>query len=225
MKATTNTHQQLARTETEQPPKGERGGEVGPSLAWRAAFRAQATPDMMDDVIAYAAKRASWLERQTGRKDPGSIEEMIQDAIGDTFAGVVTWEPERLPLALHLKGVIRSRLSHEIERLAEHRHVRLHEVPEVEVSAALATCAAPSSGSELDAFADAFTARLREGADGDEPVLTLIDLYREGITDRRDVCRLGRMSVATYHNAHRRLKRLVDNLPESQRVAAIAAMA
>jgi hypothetical protein len=31
-------------------------------------------------------------EHQQGRRPPGLIREMIQHALGDTFAGIVTWE-------------------------------------------------------------------------------------------------------------------------------------
>ena len=65
------------------------------SAIWRAAFKAQVTPDLFEDVTAYIAKRASWIEHQSGRRAPGLIGEMVQDALGDTYAGVVTWNPER----------------------------------------------------------------------------------------------------------------------------------
>ena len=42
---------------------------------WRAQFKAQATNEMMEDVCAYVAKRATWIEHQQGRRTPGLIRE------------------------------------------------------------------------------------------------------------------------------------------------------
>jgi len=62
---------------------------------------------------------------------------MVSDALGDTFAGVVTWNPLRCSLALHLRSVIRSRLSHELERNEDHPHVDIETAAEHEVNEAL----------------------------------------------------------------------------------------
>ena len=219
MKAETNSFQQLGRTET----KAADGGGVGPTVAWRAAFKAQLTSDMMDDVTAYAAKRASWIEYQTGIRDPLLLEEMVQNAIGDTFAQVVTWEPARCPLALHLKSVIRSRCAHDLDRGDEYERTAIDTTNEAEVSDAIAIRA--TGGAQIDRYVDEFTARIRVLAADDEPVLRLLELYLEGVTERRDICRSGPMSKSTYHNAFRRLSRLVEDLPQTLVAAARAAMA
>ena len=222
-----DTPQQLWRTETTNQPIGsiDRASAEGPSRAWRAAFKAQLTADMMDDVTAYAAKRTSWIENQTGIRDPQLASELVQDALGDTFAQLVTWDPDRCPLALHLKSVIRSRIAHELERAEERPCVDLDAAAEDEVSEAMVANAAPRCGSDLDALADEFVARLRVLAHDDEPVLRLIDLYVEGITERSQVCWRGKMSKATYHNAHRRLKRHAASLPNTLIQAAAEALA
>lgn len=223
MKDDMNTPRESWRTEETSTPISNTTNE--PSRAWRAAFTAQCTADMMDDVTAYAAKHASWIENRTGRRDPDLVEELVQDALADTFARVVAWEPNRCPLALHLKTVIRYRVIHELERDENFHHVAIENAAEDEVSAAMAATAAPTTGAHLDRFADDFDRRLRKLAAGDEGVLTLLELYREGITEKRDVCRVAKMKAAEYHNAHRRLKRLVEKLPENLRTAAIEEMA
>lgn len=226
--AATNTPQKLWRTEKSNHPIGGTIGHAsdeGPSLAWRAAFKAQLTPDMMDDVTAYAARRASWIENQTGIRDPLKVGELVQDALGDTFAQVVAWDPDRCPLALHLKSVIRSRISNELERAEERHRVDIDDAPEDEVSDAMAATATPSSSSDVDTLADDFASQLRALAHCDEAVLRLIELYVEGITERHLVCRLGKMSKSTYHNAHRRLKRYAQSLPHHLVTAAVEAMA
>lgn len=195
------------------------------SRPWRAAFNAQCTADMMDDVTAYAAKHANWIETRTRRRDPGLVEELVQDALVDTFAGVVTWEPARCSLALHLKSVIRSRVSHELDHAESYPHDDIDDASEHDVSDAMSARALPSAGNDLDRYADEFETRLRELAKDDDAVHRLIDSYRDGITERRAICRVTRLTASAYHNAHRRLKRLVENLPENLRTAAIEAMA
>jgi hypothetical protein len=225
MKETNITPQQLWRTRAEQtnPTNSDASAKEGPSPVWRAQFKAQATQDMMDDVYGYVARRATWIEHQSGRRSPGLIREMIQDALGDTFAGVVTWDPTRCSLALHLKSVIRSRLSHEFERAEQFAHIDVEDAAEVELHEQLAKQAA--SGGALQDYVEEFERQLRELAADDAAVLALLDAYLAGVTERAQVCRTTGLTKAAYHNAHRRLKRLADNLPENLRIAALAAIA
>lgn len=218
------TPQQLWRTAVGTSNNEETGVSEGPSPIWRAQFLAQATDDMMDDVCAYVAKRASWVEHQQGRRAPGLIREMVQDAIGDTFAGIVTWDPSRCPLALHLKSVVRSRLSHDLERVEQFAHVGMQDASESDVHNVMEAQAKPAADPTLDEYVDEFYARLRELAPDDEPVLVLLDANMAGFVERAQVCRATGMTKAAYHNAHRRLKRLADNLPEHLRAAALDAL-
>lgn len=220
MKETNMTPQQLWRTGVGAKNQEETAVNEGPSPAWRAQFKAQATQDMMDDVYGYVAKRATWIEHQQGRRAPGLIREMIQDALGDTFAGIVTWDPSRCSLALHLKSVIRSRLSHELERAEQFAHVGVDDAPEVDVSAVMER-SAKTTDPKLDEYVEEFARRLRDLASDDEAVLALLESYLSGVTERAQICRATGMTKAAYHNAHRRLKRLADKLPEHLRAAAL----
>jgi hypothetical protein len=222
--------QQLCRTQIEKRdepnPKARRGlrRPWTPPPEWRETFRAQATSEAIDDVVAYTASHATWVEYKTGRRNPGTVEEMVHDSLGDTFAGVVSWDPARCSLAMHLKSVIRSRLSHELERAEQYKHLRVHEVADAAVSGAIAFDAAPSTTGRRNLCAEEFATCLRALAAGDEPVLQLIECYRDGITERRKVCRATGMTAATFHNADRRLHRLVKRLPDHVRADALAGM-
>ena len=77
-------------------------GEEWPTVEFLAAFKAQTNQELMDDVVAYIAKRATWLKHQHEDRVNDVILEMVTDALGDTFEGRITWEPLRCPLALHL---------------------------------------------------------------------------------------------------------------------------
>jgi hypothetical protein len=197
-------------------------GDDGPSLEWIAAFKAQATQEMMDDVVGYIAKRATWLQQQE-RSAKDVINDMVIEALGDTFAGVVAWDPVRCPLALHLKSVIRSRFSHELERIEDFEHVELDDAPEDLVHEAMATAGktALAPTKKLSVYVKQFVDRLRELADDDLPVLKLIDLSLQDITERRHICHMTGMSPSAYHNAFRRLQRLADKIPMNLRTAAL----
>jgi len=210
----------LGRDKNQQNPRPN--PELGPANdAWRAKYKAQCTQDMLDDVVAYTAHRAGWVENQPGRRAPGFVAEMVQDVLGDTFTGVVTWDPSKCSLAYHAKTVIRSRLSHELERAEAYNHISTEELSEEALHEAMEAQQAPSASPEIVEYADEFSRRLVEAAGNDREVLTLIELFRAGITERRECCRLGKMTAIAYHNARRRLLRLVANLPATLRRAAI----
>lgn len=217
MKDPTDTLQELERNSNS--PNTTHDGH---SIEWLAAFRAQATQDMMDDVVAYIAKRATWIREQQGNAADKVIGAMVVDALGDTFARTVTWDPLRCPLALHLKSVIRSRLSHELERAEDYPHFDIDEASEHEVNESLVTAGKMSPTKKLSKYVREFTERLRAAAENDLPVLKLIDCYLDDVTERRQICHMSGLKPADYHNAFRRLKRLAEKLPEELRTAALA---
>ncbi len=197
--------------------------ENRPSIEWLAAFKAQATQDMMDDVVGYVAKRSSWLHHQHGSGTTAFINEMIVDALGDTFSSVVAWDPSRCPLALHVKSVIRSRLSHALDRAEDLEHVDVDEAPDHVVHEAMANAGKPAivPTKKLSLYVKQFVDQLRVLAADDLPVSKLIDLHLQDITERRHICHMTGMSPSAYHNAFRRLQRLADKIPTSLRNAAV----
>jgi hypothetical protein len=220
MKEPTTTLQQLERTANDPNTTQDRH-----PIEWLAAFKAQATQELMDDVVAYVAKRATWIRERQGRAADNVIGSLVVDALGDTFSGVVAWDPMRCPLALHLKSVIRSRLSHELERAEDYQHVDIDQAPQHEVNEALVRAGKASPTKKLSAYVKEFTARLRGAAADDLAVLTLIDCYLDDITERAQICHASGMKPSVYHNAFRRLKRLADKLPQDLRAAALADLA
>jgi hypothetical protein len=210
---------------TKKPPKRTPRTPWAPTPEWRAQFTAQATREMTDAVTAYAASCGRALVAyKNGRRNPSTVEEMVHDATGDTFRGIVKWNPARCTLEMHLKSVIRSRVAHEYDREDDIKHYTLGHVSDRRLSSAIAIDVAPSVAGRVNRSAEAFTTQLRGLAAGDEPVLQLIDCYREGITERRKVCAATGMTKGTFHNADRRLKRLVKSLPEDVCADALASL-
>lgn len=219
MKEPTNTLQQLERTS--KTTAAGLAHYAGQSLEWIAAFKAQATKRMMDEVAAYVAMRATWIRAQQGPAASTVISAMVADALADTFAGVVTWDPLRCPLAMHLSSVIRSRLSHDLERAEDHPHVNVDDISEHEVNEALLGAGRVTATKRLSRYVKEFTERLRAAAKDDIAVLKLIELHLQDITERRQICHMLGMKPGDYHNAFRRLKRLAEKLPDDLRAAVI----
>ena len=83
-----------------------------PDVAWIAAFEAEATALTLLQVRRFALRRGLGVPR-AGLSDAMYADELVQDALSDTIAGVVRWDPSRCRLASHLIGVIRSRSRNE----------------------------------------------------------------------------------------------------------------
>ena len=116
---------------------------------------------------------------------------------------------------------IRSRFSHELEH-QDFGHVgstcARHIVHEAMATAGK-TALAPTK--KLSVYVKQFVDRLRELAEDDLPVMKLIDLSLQDITERRHICHMTGMTPSAYHNAFRRLQRLADKIPMNLRTAAL----
>ncbi len=122
-------------------------------------------------------------------------------------------------LALHLKAVIRSRVSHELARLQQFPRLpfdRISERFEQELSSAMESGASDDDSANLDADVDEAITSLRALAVHDALVQQLLDAYEERATERNQVMHVTGMSAASYHNAHRRMLRLAQRLPGRQ---------
>ena len=240
MRDSNNTLQQLERTE----------GSVKRDEKWEAAFLAQLTHDLGEKVMAFAKKRALYIQLKRGADDHNLVRELYQDAIADTWTGDVSWDPLRSSLELHLKRVIRSRTSHQLKHLDRFPHFSMDrpsnqahaemsdEAPDAvseepadampmefehSLSESIETDRRGNRG-DLATFVDELVEALILLAGGDEEVLQILYCFGRGITERRDVIHETQMSSSTYHNARRRMLRLVERLPQHIRDAAIAAM-
>src|SRR5262245_28626769 len=66
--------------------------------AIEAAFRAQATEELTRRALRYARQRAALVRRAGRRIDSLYARELVQDALTDTWAGVLAWDPARRSL-------------------------------------------------------------------------------------------------------------------------------
>lgn len=209
----TNTPQQLGRTEARVHDP-----------AWEDAFEVQLTGEMTASVMAYAKKRAEWIQRTTKRRDNYLARELYQDAITDTWLGDVAWDPSKVPLELHLKRTIRSRSAGRMEHLVlfpEDRVGTLKLDMETKMSAAMEV----GQVTDPTSYVEDVVAKLYELAKDDIEVVQILDCFARDQIDRRDIMRVTGLDRLAYHNARRRLVRLVELLPNDLRERAIRAMA
>jgi hypothetical protein len=212
-----NTPQELGRTES-----------ITRDAAWEAAYLAQLTDALAASVGGFAKKRASWLENKTKRKDNYLWRELLQDALTDTWLGDVTWDPEKAPLDLHLKRVIRSRTTMAMKHLTRFPRVAAHAPRlelEHEMSGAMEAERETGNGDDLGSVIDGVVGTLYMLAAEDDDVLRILDCFGEGVVDRREILRATTMTATVYHNARRRLMALVERLPQNLRDQAIHAVA
>jgi hypothetical protein len=208
-----NTPQRLGRTAT-----------TVHDPAWEDAFEVQLTGEMTASVMIYAKKRAEWIQRTTKRHDTLLARELYQDAVTDTWLGDVTWDPAKVQLELHLKRTIRSRSAARVEHLMQFPEDRVRTL-KLDMETKMSDAMEVGQVSDLTSCVDDIVTRLYELAGDDNEVVQILDCFANDQIDRRDIMRATGLDRLAYHNARRRLVRLVENLPNDLRERAIRAMA
>jgi len=208
-----NTPQELGRTAT-----------TVHDPAWEDAFEVQLTGEMIASVMIYAKKRAQWIQRFTKRHDNYLARELYQDAVTDTWLGDVKWDPAKVPLELHLKRTIRSRSAARVEHLVDFPEDRVRTL-KLEMETKMSDAMGAGQANDLSSYVDDVVSQLYELARGDTEVIQILDCFAVDQVDRREIMRATGMDRVTYHNARRRMVRLVEELPNDLRERALRAMA
>ena len=208
-----NTPQQLGRTAT-----------TVHDPAWENAFEVQLTGEMTASVMIYAKKRADWIQRTSKRHDTFLARELYQDAVTDSWLGDVTWDPAKVPLELHLKRTIRSRSAARVEHLMQFPEDRVRNL-KLDMETRMSDAMEVGQATDLTSYVDDVVARLYELAGDDSEVVQILDCFASDQIERRDIMRVTYLDRLAYHNARRRLVRIVEQLPNELRERAIRAMA
>jgi len=95
-----------------------------PSAEWTAAFKWQATPDLLKRLKAFAISCLGGFGRGI-QVDTDYAEDLVASAAHDTACGRVTWNPEKRKLEFHLRNVIVRRLSLDWKHAKKFRHESL----------------------------------------------------------------------------------------------------
>ena len=194
-------------------PRSRGRAPFAPDEAWLTAYEEQLTPVM---VRRCAAAVTALLRSSAGMSRQGAepyARELVQDALADTFLGVLRWHPSKETLENHLRDVIRWRVRNERQRTA--RHVSLDDPGDSsrqiltaaqEMEAALVGALAHEESAEERAIER--LAQLRRMAEGDAEVSAMIEVYESGARSRADVMILMDLTSAEYKKIRARLCRL-----------------
>lgn len=193
-----------------------------PSEEWIDAFAAQCTDEMRNYAKRYAARRLRGIGKAGGYVDDYAARELVQDAIGDTLAGVVAWDPTVKALQQHIEDTIQFRTRHERNRVKRFRHERIDAFhgssedrieAQAEVEGALAA-ERDDASMESSLYASQVLAQLRALAANDPPVLKYLDAIESGARSRDDILHSAGMTMKTYRNVRGRLRRLAEQLDQ-----------
>jgi hypothetical protein len=212
MEDLTTTAAETGRNEQEVEASIE---QFAPDNGWCAEFEKQLTSKLIDGLRNYARPRAFAVAAAGRKVDDYYARELVQDAIGDTWSGVLRWDPKRCTLEHHLLRAIQSRS----DKHRKHAQANPHDAIDDGTGASRA---AESDAASLcwrsDAAQRVYSREtmglIRTEAGVDKSVLRVLDAYDAGATTKDDVLALTKMKARTYHNAHIRLKRIVRTLTD-----------
>jgi len=190
--------------------------DFAPDDNWLAAFEAQLTPKLIDSLRNYARMRA-FAVATTGRKvDDYYARELVQDAIGDTWSGLLGWDPARCSLEHHLVRAIQSRTHKHRAQAKENPHDALGDGTNASRAAEVdaSSLVADPDHSAQRVYSRETMAALRARLARDKSALRMLAAYEAGATKKADVLAFTGMKERTYNNAHARLKRIVRTLTD-----------
>ncbi len=187
-----------------------------PTEAWIKHYQKQATASLIAGLNQFARTRA-FAVADTGRKvDDYYARELVLDALGDTWLGVVRWDPTKCTLAYHVVRTIEGRADKHRKHAMQRPHDVIDDATDASRSAERDASERCSDSEEQIARVQASEtmARIRLQAAKDLPVLRILDGYDQGCTTKDEVLAHARMKSRTYHNAYGRLRRIVRSLTD-----------
>jgi len=173
---------------------------------------------LIDKLRNYARPRALSVAYAGRKVDTYYTRELVQDAIGDTWAGALRWDPLRCSLETHLRRAIKSRSSKHRKFAVDNPHDAIGDESSASRTAErdASSLVADSEHAARSLYARETMAQVRAAAATDKPVLRVLDAYDAGAQTKDDVLAFTKMKARTYHNAHIRLKRIVRNLTDAK---------
>lgn len=195
---------------------GEPRASVLSGEEWKRAFVEQYRENR-ERVQRYARRVARSVANAGGSGGDYYADELLQDALGDTVAGVLRWDPAVTTLELHLISRIRSRARDERRRLRSVRHESIDEDPGDEdegvsvIDEMEGALAAPAEGAAVE-HARGRLALLAEKTHDDPELHAVLEAIADGAEGRDQILSATGLSGKDYRNARVRLSRLGDDL-------------
>jgi hypothetical protein len=181
------------------------------SEAWIDAFEAQATRELIGQARRYAEKHVRILARAGVRLE---ALDLVHAVLGDTLAGILSWDPDRASLVAHVIQSLHGRARDMREKAQRYRHQSMDSVNTIRHldDAAIEQAERSEREQESQALAAGLLAELKAFASGDPDVLSLLDAYADDAFTPKAVMKSTNLSKKRYRNAKLRLDRMVDRL-------------
>ncbi len=189
-----------------------------PSEDWIKHYQKQTTPKLIAGLNQFARTRALTVAAVGRKVDDYYARELVLDALGDTWLGVVRWDPAKCSLAYHLVRTIEGRADKHRKHALDRPHDSLGD--ETAASRIAESDASVLIGDDQLAIkrvhANETMTQIRALAVKDKPLLRILDAYDVGCETKDEVLAHARMKGRTYHNAYGRLRRIVRHLSDRQ---------
>lgn len=204
-----------------EPSPGTRAAPPVSSGPWRAAFESQCTPELLKKARRYAERRARKLRQVSGLADDYYGQEIVQDVVADTFAGVLSWDPDVESLEAHVLDAVATRVHHDVVRARRFPRASLDdadpEAAQMTLAAVDATLLAAGEASPATVrFSEEAFGKLCELAASDADLQRLLGALAMGATSKDDVMFVTGMSDHEYRATRSRLDRLIQRSPHRE---------
>jgi hypothetical protein len=180
--------------------------------AWLEAYEDQFTPEVVDRVRRYAAKRAKLVGDAGGIVGELYERELVQNALADTYTGALKWDPAAESLESHLMDAVQWRARDDWRSATSFLHVSLDAAASpAERERLLAPLEEAKADGEHPLYEERWAKRaareVRRLARTDPMVRTILRAFAKGATKRADMLVMTKMSADEYHLARRRMAR------------------
>lgn len=194
----------------------------------REAYDAQDTPELRRAALHYARLRAIVVRRAGGRIDDSYASELVHDALVDTWTGDVTWNPDRVSLLDHVRGLVKTRSWRHVTGASRVPHISLDGADGHVARKADEALYHATQGSVtpmvLAALSIKVVRELKRLAHGDTTATAILGCWTEGLIDRDEVIAATGLDDRAYKAARARLTYLVRSLPAATRDETLAAL-
>jgi hypothetical protein len=194
-----------------------------PPAATLLALEQQNNDALRTTARRYAESRLQ-LVRAAGCPIPKNYaQELVEDAIADTWLGFAKWDPERCSLLVHLRGEIRDRTFKDARRGHRYPRVAIDVAANDSHDATLIEQHLAHTGTSaivLAALVSRIATELKVLAHADRCALAVLACWQQSIVEREHVLACTRMTRAEYKAARKRLLSLSKKLPPDLRDSA-----
>ncbi len=204
-----------------------------PNESWRASFEKQANARTLEKLNRIARARLGAYSGGRSNVLDDDVDDVVIAALGDTWSGVLAWDPTAKTLFAHLKDAIKYRVRNDAKlarRRRKHDEIDEDERGETFAGQIAAGAVVPTVDTSdvrnelLSEVVDGVIFRLRPFASDDPDVSALLDALAKRMVDRNDVLEVTGMNAPELNNSWRRLGRMVRELPAQLRDQALAAL-